>query len=257
MAVATVGRLIAAVGTGTAAVAIWLDALGDGDFAVSYWNLDGTLGALLLALACLSALACAGALVLRRPAADLALGGIGAVLFGLYLFFPAALAFSDWNVLASGAWLGVCAGLIVIGSAVVLWGWGQERSTPEWLGLGVAGAGCALVMTGIWLEVGADGGTYWHPRDSSHGLGVLFLILVGLWAFATLGGILIRKPALLGLAAGISLVIFGLVLFIPATSAFGALDELRIGAWLPFAGGILLALGSALAPRLADEGAAL
>lgn len=250
MAVATVGRLIAAVGTVTAFVAIWLDAIGAGEFSPSYWNIDGTLGGVLLAFACLAGLAVAGALALRHSALDLTLGGAGAVLLGLYLFFPAALAFSDWEVLGSGAWLGVCAGLILIGSGLALRGWGQEASTPEWAGLGVAALGWVLVMVGIWLEADVEGGSYWHTVGSGHGLGILFLALLGIWLLAAFAGGKTRKPALLALAAGIALVIFGLSLFGPAIAAFNNFGDLRTGAWFPFAGGLLLALGSVLTPRI-------
>lgn len=246
---ATVGRLIAAVGVVTSFLAIWMTAIGGGEGSVTYWKVDGTLAGVLLALGCLAALAGAGALLLGHPAFDVTLGAAGSVLFGLYLWLPAGLAFSDWDALGSGTWLGVCAGLIVIGAGLALSRWGEEMLAPEWGAFAVAALGWILAMAGIWFDVQVNEGSYITPVDGGHGLGVLFLILLGLWFLAAAAAAQTRKAAPFVLAGGIGFVTFGLALFVPLAAAFGGLDSLRIGTWLPLGGGILLSVGSALAIR--------
>jgi hypothetical protein len=247
MPAATAGRLIAAVGLVTAFLAIWVDALSTAGFSVSYWDVDDGLGGVLLAFACVGALLAIAALVVRAPALDLALGAVGAVLFGMYLFFPAALAFADWDSLTSGAWLGVCSGLIVIGAGLALTGWGTEISPPAPLPVAISAVGWGLVVAGIWFDVQKEGGSYWHPEESGHGLGVLFLILLGLWLVAGFFGAQ-PQTAFFGLSAAlVACSIFGLAFFVPVLSAFDELDNLRAGGWLPLAGGFLLAVGSLLA----------
>jgi hypothetical protein len=251
MQAATLGRLVAAVGVATAFLGIWLNAVDTPEFSVSYWDLDGSLAGVLLALAWLAGLACTGAVLVRNSAFDLMLGATGSVLLGLYLFFPAGAAFSQWDTLGRGAWLGVCSALIVIGAAVVL-----GKSAEEIVALGkieliVAAVGWVLVMAGIWLDANVEGGSYLNPADTGQrGVGVLFGILLGLWALATLEAIQTREPTPFALAAAVAFMTFGLAFFIPASAAFDGLGDLRMGAWLPLAGAILLSVGSVLAIRL-------
>jgi hypothetical protein len=256
MEAATTGRLVAAVGVATAFLGIWLNAVDTPEFSISYWDLDGTLAGVLLALAWLAGLAGAGALFVRHPAFDVTLGAAGSVLFGLYLFFPAGAAFSQWDTLGRGAWLGVCSGLIVLGAAVALRKSADEIVALAKIELIVAALGWALVLAGIWLDANVEGGSYFNPADTGQrGVGVLFVILLGLWVLAALAAIKTREPTPFVLAAAVALMTFGLALFIPASAAYRGLGDLRMGTWLPLAGAALLSVGSVLAIRLEPAGA--
>lgn len=250
MPAALVGRLIAVVGIVAAFLGIWLDVVSARGFGTSYWNVPGILGEVLLASACLAAVAALAGLTLRRPAFDLLLGATGAGLFGLYLFIPAGSAFSAWDTLAIGAWLGVCCGLVVIGAAVALSAWGAEIWPPYLAIAAVAAGGWILVMVGIWFGVdNQGGGSYWNPEGSGRGLGVLFLILLGVWAFAAAVSLLTSTPAAPLLTVAAALIVLGVALVVPLLSVLSDLDTLRTGAWLPLGGGVLLSVGSALALR--------
>jgi hypothetical protein len=256
MEAATTGRLVAAVGVATAFLGIWLNAVDTPEFSISYWDLDGTLAGVLLALAWLAGLAVAGAFLVGHPAFDVTLGAAGSVLFGLYLFFPAGAAFSQWDTLGRGAWLGVCSGLIVLGAALALGKSAEEVSALGSDGLAVAALGWALVLAGIWLNANVEGGSYFNPANTEQrGVGILFLILLGLWALAALAAVKTREPAPFALAAAVALMTFGLAFFIPASAAYGGLGDLRMGTWLPLAGAALLSVGSMLAIRLEPAGA--
>ena len=110
---ATAGRGLAAIGAVLAIVGIFLTRF----FSTSYWDIDGTfawfgliLGALALAL---TAAAYAG-----NPM-DGWIFGIGALLVGYWGFFPAALAFDQWDDTGVGLWM-TFAGAILIAVGVAL-----------------------------------------------------------------------------------------------------------------------------------------
>lgn len=250
MSAALVGRLIAAAGIVAAFLAIWLDVLSVDGFGARYWDLPGILGEVLLAAACLAALAALAGLALRRPACDLLLGATGAGLFGLYLFIPAGSAFTDWDTLAIGAWLGVGSGLIVIGAGLALSTWRAEILAPYFAAVAVAVGGWVLVMAGIWFGIDDEGGSYWNPEGSGRGLGVLFLILLGVWALAAVVSLLTSTTAAPLLSVATALIVLGVALVVPLLSVLSLLDSLRTGAWLPLGGGVLLSVGSALALRV-------
>src|SRR5919108_491010 len=108
--------------------------------------------------------------------------------------------------------------------------------------------GLALVLAGVWLPVDtSNDGTYWNVTGAGHSLGILFLILIGICALSVLAASRTRRRAANLLAAGAALVLFGLVLFVPVSSAFNQLDSLRAGAWLSLAGGAVLAVGTVMA----------
>lgn len=228
---------------------IWLDALSVDGFGARYWNLSGILGEVLLASACLAALAVLAGLALRRPAFDLLLGATGTGLFGLYLFVPAGSAFSAWDTLAIGAWLGVGSGLIVIGAGLALSTWRAESLPPYLAAVAVAVGGWILVMIGIWCGVGDERGSYWDPEGSGRGLGVLFLILLGVWALAAVVTLLTSTTAAPLLTVATALIVLGVALVVPLLSVY-LLDSLRAGAWLPLGGALLLSVGSSLALRV-------
>ena len=254
---ALVGRVVSAVGVVCGFLGIWLSAIEIGGLgSESYWNLDGTLGAYLLILTILCALLLAAAAT--DAPTDLMLGAVGATLFGTYAFFPAAFATNQWELLGSGAWLGVCSALIPIGVAETT-GLGTSPSAGTSggspIGRFVAAVGLILVLIALFLTVDRASGTYWSVRGAGHSLGILFLIFIVLGALGLGLGLAMRsRPADLAGGAGVFCVL-GLALFDPVASAFGDLGDLRAGAWLAFAGAILAAAGTVTALRSPSGGA--
>jgi hypothetical protein len=232
------GRAIAAVGVVLAFVGIWVDAL-PGE---SYWSLDGTIGAFALVLACLAALLFAGGYVSQW--ANGPLFAVGAVMLGYYGEYPAVLAFDNWDETKAGMWLAFGAGaLIVIGAGASYVTGGAPRDTPAGLSREVlaAGLGIALVFPGIFLDT-VRGASYWTFSVFGHSLGIVMLVLAiaaGLvWAAGVAG------TGTRGLDQGLTLVLLGLVAFLPVGAAFKDFGSLRSGAWIALAGGILAAGGT-------------
>jgi hypothetical protein len=231
------GRGIALIGAILAIVAIWVDAVPGS----SYWDFDGTVAGFGLAFAILAALLVASSYT--GAATDGWLLAVGAVMLGYWAWFPAATAFDNWDQTRAGMWLALAGGaLVTIGAAGALWMAGGARTTPAGTtgAMLVAGLGIALVFPGIFLDA-SDGQSYWEG-PLGHGVGILMLILAILaglvWA-ATVAGMATR-----GLDAVVSLVLLGLVAFVPIGAAFNSLGDLDAGAWLALAGGVLAAGGA-------------
>jgi len=230
---AQAGRAIAAVGAVLAFVAIWIHALEGPSHSLSYWDYDRTVGVFLIIFACLAVLALLAAVAAGMTGqADRALLFAGAILFGFYLFFPAAFATDQWKLLDAGAWLGLSgAGLVTIG-AMVAHAAGPGRppepgraamDPPTLVGL----LGVVLVVVSIWTNLESGGGSYWNLTGAGHSLGIVLLILAcacgaGLLLAAVWG---MRSLAGLGWLAG--LIACGIVVF-EVTIAFAM--ALRI--WL-------------------------
>ena len=235
---AMAGRAIAAVGVVLAFVAIWIDALP----GTSYWNLDGTIGAFALVLAGLAALLLAAGYA--GLSTNGALFAVGAVMLGYYGWYPAALAVNNWDQTRAGTWLAFAAGaLIVIGAGASYVTGAAPRDTPAGLSRETlaAGLGIALVFPGIFLHVG-NGETYWNLSPFGHSLGIVMLALAIVAGLAWAAGV--AGTSTRGLDQALTLVLLGLVSFVPVGAAFGDFGSLRAGAWLAFAGGVLAAGGT-------------
>jgi hypothetical protein len=227
------GKAIAAVGVVLGFVCIWVDSLP----GQSYWSGDGTIGAFCLVLACLAALSFATGYARRRNGPLFALG---AVMLGFYAVVPSILAFSDWDQLRAGAWLGLAAGALVVIGAGSSYFAEPADTTPARPSSGSlsAAAGIALVFPGIFMDV-SGGASYWST--SGHSLGVVLLVLAiaaGLAWLATFAGVETH-----GLDQAVTLVLLGLVAFFPVGAAWRDFGNLDTGAWLALAGGILAAGG--------------
>jgi hypothetical protein len=240
-------RLVAAIGAALTIVGIFLDAFA----GVSYWELDDTLAWVGLVLGAVT-LALVVAAFAGLPAEGWVFA-IGAALLGYWGWVPAAFAFSDLDQLDAGSWLclaGAAAIAVGIGAALLLAG--RATTTPKGISLAsfLSLVGIALVFPAIFLHVEQDQ-SYWNGPFGLRFFGIMMLALTSLcllvWALTAIG-----KPTR-GLDAALTLVLFGLVAFEPIESAFNHLDDLQVGAWLAFAGGILAAGGTwsarAEAPR--------
>ena len=183
------GRAIAVVGVICGYLGIWLagfdfDELG----TVSYWDADGTYGVFLLILTTAAALLLAGAAITGLPVLDVALGAVGAALWGAFVFFPSAYVAAHAGVIGAGGWLGACTFLIPLGAALAYVAARRapldDRVTaaPEaLLPAAVAFAGAAVVLAGLWFKVTeGDKEGYWSASGSRHAVGILFLVLLAL-----------------------------------------------------------------------------
>jgi len=246
---AVLGRAIAAVGVVLALVAIWVR-FGDENLDNgTYWD-DGTFGALLLILAVLAALALAGAIATGRRDYDVAVGVLGGVMFGLYLFVPAVFAPDQWDFLAAGAWLGLCSALTFIGAALATWPSDRAVARPPAVGALVAVVGLAIIVVGLFLDVeSADLGSYWNLFGNGHSVGILMILLVVVVALS----IAVAFSMALGTDAAVVLgaVTLGMALYLPVLEAFDNLGDLRAGAWLTAIGAIVLVVGVAAMRHLA------
>jgi hypothetical protein len=206
---------------------------------------DGTTAAFLIVLLSFTSLLPA------EIGRDLVAAAAGSAAFGFFLVIPSIYAFDRFASLESGAWLGLCTGLIPLGALVVLGAEGAGTKTPA-IGrtptLVVATIGLVLVAAGIWLDLGRDGPTYWNASSSGHAAGLLLIVLVladgGLLAAAAHSSA--RVGELVVLAASAT---FGFTVFAVVAAAFDDFGTLGAGAWIEAAGGVLL-LGGVVLPRL-------
>jgi len=233
---ASLGRGIAAVGVALGLVAIWVD-FGP----ASYWTFDGSMGGLLLILELLAILALAGAFMTGGRDYDIAYGAIGGVGFGIYLFYPAVLAFNQWDQLDPGAWLGLCSALTFIGASIATWNSDRPAARPSAAGAVIALIGLGLVVGGLFPTFINGGGSYWSISDNGHSFGILVLIVVVLEVLAIAaaysGSAGVDSAVLLGA------IILGAAIAIPDQSAFDHFGELGAGAWLMGIGGLLVGVG--------------
>lgn len=249
---AMLGRGMAAVGIVLGLIAIWVnygsEALGNS----KYWD-DGTLGGLLLILAILAALALAAAFATGRRDYDIAYGAIGGVAFGIYLFLPAVLAFNQWKYLDTGAWLGLCAALTLIGASIATWPPDRAVARPAVAGMLLALVGLVLVLAGLFPDVESAGrGSYWNLSGSGHSFGILMIILVLLVALSI--GAAYSMASGMDSALLLGAVTLGAAIAIPVGEAFNNLGDLGTGAWLTAIGGILVAVGVVAMRQLAVPG---
>jgi len=231
------GRVIAAIGVALAFAGIWIDAVKGS----SYWDFDGTVAAAGIALAAIAALLIVAGHV-GRIAGTGALFACGAFLIGYWGWFPAATAFDDWDQTRAGMWLAFAGGiLIALGAAVSMLAAGSIRSTPAGLSQPaiVAAIGIVLVFPAIFIDA-SNSQSYWDG-PLGHSLGIVMLILAIaaalLWVASYTG------LGTYGLDAAVTLILLGLVAFVPIGAAFNDFGSLDAGAWLALAGGILAAGG--------------
>jgi hypothetical protein len=232
----SLGRGIAAVGVALGVVAVWIDFGPE-----SYWSFDGSLGGLLLILAILAIFALGAAFTTNDRDYDIAYGAIGGIGFGIYLFYPAVLAFDQWDQLDPGAWLGLCSALTFIGASIATWSSDRAAGRPSAAGAVTALIGLGLVVGGLFPTFIDGAGSYWSISGNGHSFGVLMLIAVVLEvvaiAAAYSGAAGVDSAVLLGA------IILGAAIAIPDQSAFNHFGNLGMGAWLTGVGGLLVGVG--------------
>jgi hypothetical protein len=242
-----IGEIVAAVGVVLGLMALWTAAIKTkytGGVTVKYAD-DGTVeivGIVILGLAA----CCLIASFLGKADLDLVAAVAGAAAFGFLLYQPANLGFKHFGWLGTGAWLGVCAGLIPLGAgAAHLW---QKRSNAKAAGLNLgivaAAIGLVLIVAGIWMKV-SDGSDvkYWDLSQSGHALGLLLLLLAIVSAVLIAAGVNSRKAELADLALIVSGILAGVAVAKGIHDAFGSFGNMGSGAWSLFIGGLLLLLG--------------
>lgn len=238
-----IGELVALVGVVLGFIAVWTEAI-EG-FDVKYAD-DGTVVAVAVVVLGLAGLCLLASLLLGMTSLDLTAAVAGAAAFGFLLYQPAILAFEDLDMLGTGGWLGVCAGLVPLGAgAAVLW---QRRSGAKVAGLTlgtvVAAIGLLLILIGIWSDISDLAPTsYWDASASGHALGWLLLLLVAASA------VLIAMTAASGRAdlADLALIVAGIAAGTAVAQgthdAFNQMGDMGTGAWLQLIGGLVLLVG--------------
>lgn len=226
-------------GIGLGLAAIWTNLFTAGIHA-RYAD-DGTMMAYILATLIGAALLLLAGFVGIR-ALDCAAAVTGAAAFGFLLFYPTAFSFDRIGI---GGWFGICAVLVPIGAwtAHVAGRSGTPvRKQPPLLMTLPVTVGMALCVAGIWLP--AEGTTKFWDFGGGHMAGFLLLeliILIAVLVLSALGGALpIAADAGL-LVAGVA---FGLAETNVIVTAFNHFGELRYGAWLLTAGGVVLLAGA-------------
>ena len=245
MAQITAGRIVAGVGVVAGIVAIWLDIVATAGHSEQYSD-DGTtivylLVVLLLAGGCLVSGAAGG------PRLDMGAAAAGGAAFGFYLFFPAAAAWDQFDLLGAGAWLGLCTALIPIGAvlaSVAGRGWQVPQRRPTAIEALPALLGVALVFIAIWLSA-ADGHSYWNLSLPGHGIGLAMILLCAAVALRILFTLTWATPLSADVGLALAAVTFGLFETGIVQDAFNQFGSLGAGAWLGGAGGVVLLLGMA------------
>jgi hypothetical protein len=108
-------------------------------------------------------------------------------------------------------------------------------------GRAIALIGAVLAIIAIWLDA-VPGSSYWDFDGTVAGFGLAFAILAALLVAASYTG-----SATDGWLFAIGAIMVGYWGWFPAATAFNDWDQTRVGMWLAFAGGILIALGAAAA----------
>ena len=243
-----IGELVAAVGVVLGLIALWMnymDTKFTGGVTVKYAD-DGTIMAVGIIVLGLAA-CCLVASLLGVADLDLVAATAGAVAFGFFLFIPASAAFKSLDQLGSGAWLGICAGLIPLGAGVAYFA-ARGRSDAKAPGVNpataVAAIGLVLIVIGIWSEIADKSGVdYWNASASGHALGLLLLVLAIASALLIAGAVNSRSGLLADLALIVSGITAGLAMGQGIHDAFGAFDKMGSGAWMELIGGLALLLG--------------
>jgi len=246
------GRAIATVGVVLGFIAIWVNYGGNALGGAKYWD-DGTLGSFLLILAVLAVCALAGAVATGRRNYDLAVGAIGGVMFGMYLFIPALFAFDQWDLLDAGSWLGLCSALMFIGAQIATWASDRPAGRPAPMGMLLAVAGLALVVAGIFPDFSEGAGSYWNATGLGHSFGILLIILVVLTALSL--GAAYAGTTGMDSAIFLASVTLGATIVFPVGSAFNNFGDVELGGWLAAIGGIVLGIGVWAMRQMAEAGA--
>ena len=231
---AMLGRLIQATGLVFGVVAIWISYAPH-----SKYSDDGTVLTWLLILAGLTVLSWVGSWMTNERKFDTATGVFGGMMFGFYLLIPALTAFGNWGVLETGAWLGLCSGLTVIGTWIAAPPDTGERRAVSPATVRFTLLGLLFVLIGIGPSAQKTAGSYWGA--GSHGAGIVLIVLVAFGVLAVIA--LVRGMPAADDALTLATLTFGFVVALPVGNAFNNFGNVGAGGWLAFAGGLVALLG--------------
>ncbi len=274
--IALVRKFLAAIGIGLVAaslVSIWSDPVivraGGHEF-------DYETGSryLLITLVAIAAVILLASVMLERDRFLGTAAGLGAIIWGFYAFIPFSFGFGNLSDLEFGSWLGlggsalIVAALVPVETLVSKELTAKGRDVSIWLSwlTGMIGLGLVIVAIPRPLReelapiVGRlETRTYWNSAgvpSGGHTLGVAMIVLASLAATCAVLTVVTRMKMLQGWAVGFSLILLGVVLYIPSTLAIDSFVDLRPGAGLALEGALLGAAGmsaAALASRRAIE----
>ena len=262
-------RLVAVLGIGLALAGTYTFVF-KGENGGSFW-VDGTLGGFPLLLGFLGGLLLIASFAFRSRWPLFSVSVLGWLLAGFFGTYVIEAALDHFATLGPATWLGMSGGALMGLSTILLrspaaWKRRLPAMTRRQLILWLATAiGTGVLLISLWLPTEAQPGgpkishTYWNSAGD-HSQGVVMLALAVLTLIALVGVLVSRLAVLRAWAAGTSLVLLGISLFIPVLEAFQHLGALRSGAWLALVGSLLagaaaasLALPDQLAQAESDE----
>jgi hypothetical protein len=242
------GELVAAVGVVLGLVALWMRLW---DEWPGKYSTDGTVTIAMSILLGLAA-CCLLTSLLGFADLDLIAAASGAVAFGFFLDYPARAAFDQFGALGTGAWLGICAGLIPLGAGFAHFTARKRSSGRESTAnpaTVLAAIGLVMIVAGIGMTTAygpASPGnpSYWNISSSGHALGLLLLLLAIASALLIAGAV--SSPSgrsLADLALIVSSITAGLAMSEGIRAAFHYLGWMGSGAWMELFGGLALLFG--------------
>jgi hypothetical protein len=238
-----IGEAAAAVGVVLGLIALWAGVL---DGVTGTYSKDGTFTTAMIILLGLAA-CCLAASLLGSANLDLVAATAGGMAFGLFLYVPAIVAFSNLDRLGSGAWLGICAGLIPLGAGFAHFaarGRSAAKAPVANPATAVVAIGLVLIVVGIWMRIEDKWSvSYWNASSSGHALGLLLLLLAIVSALYFAGAVNSRSALLADLALIVSGITAGVAMSEGIHDAFGAFNVMGSGAWMELFGGLALLIG--------------
>ena len=235
------GTATAAVGVVLGFVAIFMDFFSGFGHSSKYSD-DGSILAFLLVTLILTAILLA-AYVGGNESLGIAAAVTGSIAFGFYLFIPGAYGFNHFDVVATGAWLGVCTGLIPLGLLYARASTPRAVTSPplEAALPAIVGRLCCLIA--LWWV--ADSGTsYWNLADKGRALPALMLLLViGGGALGVMTALQPRTHLTADGTLVLGAMTFGLYEALLIGDAFDEFGSMGWCAWLGSAGALVLLVG--------------
>jgi hypothetical protein len=262
-AIALARKFVVAIGLGLVVASLKFDVVHSG-YGFQYGR-DGTTRGFVWALVVLGAALLVANVLLETDRFLAAASGVGAVLLGFFSFIPLTLGLGHLGDLELGSWFGLGGGAaIVLGAAPLgtLASWRKEPARSGWPVCAswlVGVLGLALVMVSLphplWSEKIVISGkvqypTFWNSAGvatGGHTLGITVIVVAAIVAACAIAAALTRARLFGSWAVALSLVLLGIVLYLPVRFAFNSLGSLRSGSGLALEGALLAAAAMAAA----------
>ncbi|MGD0273427.1 MAG: hypothetical protein ABSB96_06850 [Gaiellaceae bacterium] len=262
-------KFVVAIGLGLVVASLKFDIVHSG-FGFQYGR-DGTTRGFVYTLVVLGTALLVTNVLLETDRFIAAASGIGAVLLGFFSFVPLSLGLGHLGDIDIGSWFALGGGAaIVIGAAPLgaLASWKKESARPGWavyVSWLVGILGLALVMVSLPRPLSTEklvisgkhqSTTFWNSAGVStggHTLGAAMIVIAAIAAACVIAAALTRVRLFESWTVALSLVVLGIVLYLPVRLAFNDLGGLRSGSGLAIEGA-LVAVAALVTAALAQRG---